>query len=83
MPGLPVEGEDVDESEPGIDEEDFDNMDLSASDETDESDEVESDFDEDEDAATAAAAVATEPANGDASLDVRKKTTIEDDEMKS
>jgi N utilization substance protein A len=83
MPGLPVEGEDVDESEPGIDEEDFDNMDLSASDETDESDEVESDFDEGEEAATAAAAVATEPANGDATLDVRKKTTIEDDEMKS
>jgi N utilization substance protein A len=83
MPGLPVEGEDVDESEPGIDEEDFDNMDISASGETDESDEVESDFDEEEEAATAAA-VTTEPANGDSSLDVvRKKTTIEDDEMKS
>jgi N utilization substance protein A len=86
MPGLPVEGEDVDEGEPGIDEEDFDNMDLSASEEVEEADGVESDFDEDEEAAatTAAATVATEAANGDASLDaVGKKTTIEDDEMKS
>ena len=85
MPGLPVEGEDVDDGEPGIGEEDFDNMDLSTADEAAETEEAAgADFADDEEAGGSAAAVATETANGDASLDaLGKKSTIEDDEIKN
>jgi hypothetical protein len=80
MPGLPVEGEDSDDSEPEIGEEDFDNMDLTAEDEPDE---VGEEFGDDEPAADSAAAGAvSEAAGGRGSLDaVGKKTTIEDDDM--
>ncbi len=81
MPGLPVEGEDVDEGDVEIGEEDFDNMDVSAA---EEADEVEADFEEEDEAAadSAVATAAPETSNGEAPFDaVGKKTTTEDDEM--
>jgi N utilization substance protein A len=81
MPGLPVEGEDVDDSEVPIGEEDFDNMDLSAS-------------DEGEQAAgaaaggvpvsSAAAAGSPEASSGQASLEATaEQPAVEDEEMTS
>jgi N utilization substance protein A len=80
MPGLPVEGEDVDDSDAPIGEEDFDNMDLSAPDEGEQTAEVPAaDGSVGTAAGSAAAAGAPDAASGKVSLGASgEKPTVED-----
>jgi N utilization substance protein A len=83
MPGLPVEGADADEGDTSIDDEDFDNMDLSSSDEIEEFDESDP-ASEAQIAPSATAALGSENAIGDAPPEPVVDTVgVEDEEMTS